>query len=124
MSEQTIYFDWPRPRLSPNASGGWRSKHEAKTAYRRNCAWKAVADGLGKIPADGLHVHYTFFPPTRARHDADNLFGRMKAATDAIADVTGINDHHFTFSMAMGGVVSPGMVKVDLNWTPREAKAA
>ena len=122
--KHTVYLDWPRPKLSANATGGWRGKHEAKVAYRNTCGWKAKADGLGKIDADGLHLHYTFFPPTKARHDLDNLFSRMKAATDAISDVTGINDHRFTFSMAMGAVVSPGMVKCEIEWADRQARAA
>jgi hypothetical protein len=88
--------------------------------YKTACGWEAVAQGLGKINAEALNVAYTFYPPARYGYDMDGLGARMKSATDALADVTGINDRHFTFSpVVIGGYVKPGHVRVDLTWETR-----
>ena len=124
--DATFYFTWPSPKLSPNARQHHMVTHKAKKAYKRDCGWVCKQAGLGVIDADGLKVSYTFFPPSRARFDRDNLASRMKAATDSISECVGIDDHYFTFGepVLSGAVEKHGLVKVELNWTPREAKAA
>jgi crossover junction endodeoxyribonuclease RusA len=117
----TFTLPFPPNALSPNSRVHWSVLAKAKAKYKEHCGWEAVAQGLGKIEAETLNVAYTFYPPTRARHDADNLAARLKAATDALADVTGINDRHFTFApVVIGGYVNPGHVRVDLTWETKE----
>lgn len=125
MSQHTVYLDWPPNNLSPNARHHWAKHHAAKKAYKRACGWKITADGLRKIDADSLRVTYTYFPPADYRYDKDNLDARMKAATDAIRDIAGIDDHLFSFGETkIETPIRPhGMVKCEITWTPREALA-
>jgi len=126
MNSHTVYLPFPSKNLSPNARPHWAKLAAAKKAYKLACGWKATADGLRTIDADALDVMLTFYPPDRRHYDLDNLISRMKAGLDAISGVVGIDDRHFTLEVSRASFVieKHGMVKVDLNWTPREAKAA
>ena len=128
MNSHTVYLPFPSNNLSPNARQHWGKHHAAKTAYKLACAWKATADGLRKIDADSLRLTYTYFPPAAYRYDKDNLDASMKAATDAIRDVVGIDDHLFSFgeSKIEAPIRPHGMVKCEISWAivTREARAA
>ena len=77
------------------------------------------------IDADALHVNITFFPPSRRRFDLDGLLSRMKAGLDGVSDVCGIDDSKWTITLCKAASVAPdGMVKIELEWTEKGAKAA
>jgi hypothetical protein len=122
----TFTLPFPGKELSSNASPGhWSQRSRPRKKYRTACGWEAIAQGLGKIDAKALEVAYTFFPPARYGYDEDGLGSRMKSATDAISDVTGINDRYFSFPRAViGGYVKPGHVKVVLTWAIETREAA
>lgn len=94
----TAKLPWPQPILSPNARGHWAPKHKAFQAYKNACGWALIGAGIRRISAPDLKIHITFYRPTKARHDKDNLIGRFKAGQDAIATQTGIDDAYFDVS--------------------------
>ena len=122
----TLFLPFPSKNLSPNKNLHHMALHRLKKKYKNDCMWKAKADGLGAIDADGLRITRTYFPPAAYRYDLDNLDASMKAATDAISAVVGIDDHKFTFGESkIEAPVKPfGMVKIELEWTEKGAKAA
>ena len=124
--KHTVYLDWPSKNLSPNKKQHHMQVHRARKKYKLACAWKATADGLRKIEADSLRLTYTYFPPAAYRYDKDNLDSRMKAATDAIRDIAGIDDHLFSFgeSKIETPIRPHGMVKCEIEWADRQARAA
>jgi len=96
-----------------------------KKSCRRDCGLIAKLSGLGKINADALDVKVTFFPPDKRRRDLDNMLASLKSGLDGVSDVVGIDDSKWTLSVSKAATIERnGMVKLELNWTPREAKAA
>ena len=109
----TITLPWPSSALSPNARAHWSKLAAAKKAYRAACAWTAKAQGAGRIEAQRLHLTITFFPPNRRAHDLDNCLARLKSGLDGLADVLGVDDKHWTLTIAKADEVG-GMVKVEV----------
>lgn len=107
----TIILPWPPASLSPNSRLHWAQLARAKKAYREACGWQAKAQGVTRIEADRLAVHFVFYPPTRRRIDLDNCVARMKAGIDALADVVGVDDSRWVMSFEIADTVG-GMVKV------------
>lgn len=103
-----VELPWPKSVLSPNTSTHWRKLAQAKKAYKASVAWHLIAAGLRRIDAPSLRLKLTFHPPMVRRHDRDNLVARFKAGFDAIQDVTGIDDHHFTWDRPEIGEVRKG----------------
>lgn len=120
-----FYLPWPDKKLSPNARGHWATEARAKKKYRADAAWTCRAHHVGKIHADAVHVKVTFFPPDNRQRDLDNMIASLKSAFDGISDVIGINDSKWTLSASKASpVAKQGMVKIELEWSDREAKAA
>lgn len=120
-----LVLPWPGRELSPNTRIHWAKLARAKKRYRLDCAVLARSQGLQKlaIPDDlqklegiSLHVALTFCPPTRQAYDLDNALARMKAGLDGLADVLGLDDRHWRFSIGRGPVVKGGQVNVELSW--------
>lgn len=124
-TKAAIYLDWPSNSLSPNARLHWSTKAKAVKAYRNACGWKVRAGGIGKIDAETVHVKMTFYPPTNAHYDLDGLISRMKSGLDGIADVIGVDDSKWELSASKATPIGKeGMVKVELEWSTREARVA
>jgi len=84
-----------------------------------------MASGLGHIDADTVDVKVTFFPPDKRRRDLDNMLASLKSGLDGVSDVVGIDDSKWTLSVSKAATIERnGMVKLELNWIEREAKAA
>lgn len=71
----------------------------AKKAYKTVCMWHAIAQGAKRIDAESLHVHITFFKPSRRAMDLDNCLSQMKAGLDGLAEVLGVDDSKWTLAI-------------------------
>lgn len=110
-----ITLPWPPKELSPNARLHWSKLARAKKAYRAVCALQARAQGAKTITAKKLHLSLTFYPPTRRAFDLDNSLARMKSGLDGLADVLGVDDKHWSLSIARAEEIG-GMVKVEVSY--------
>ncbi|MEG2582694.1 endonuclease [Comamonas sp.] len=114
MNVLNITLPWPPKELSPNARLHWSKLARAKKAYRQVRAVQAKVQGAKRIQADKLHLSLTFYPPTRRAFDLDNALARMKSGLDGLADVLGVDDRHWSLSIARADEVG-GMVKVEVH---------
>lgn len=125
MSSYVLFLPFPSKNLSPNSRNHWAKSAMAKKAYRQVCGWQAKADGVGLIDADGLDVKVTFFPPDKRRRDLDNMLASLKSGLDGVSDVCGIDDSKWTLSVSKASTIAKnGMVKIEIEWTEKGAKAA
>ena len=108
-----ITLPWPPAALSPNARTHWSALARAKKAYRAACAWTAKEQGAGRIDAQRLHLTITFYPPNRRAHDLDNCLARLKSGLDGLADVLGVDDKHWSLTIAKADAVG-GFVRVEV----------
>ncbi|MDH4417677.1 MAG: endonuclease [Acidovorax sp.] len=109
----SIVLPWPPTALSPNTRQHWSAFSRAKKAYRHACAVTARQQGAGRTEAKKLHVSLVFVPPTRRAYDLDNLLARMKSGLDGLADVLGVDDKHWSLTIAKADEVG-GMVRVEV----------
>lgn len=109
----TITLPWPSSALSPNTRAHWSKLAAAKKAYRAACAWTAKAQGAQPMAAQRLHLTITFYPPNRRAHDLDNCLARLKSGLDGLADVLGVDDKHWTLTIAKSDEVG-GFVRVEV----------
>lgn len=125
MTTATLYLPWPNKVLSPNARVHWSVLAKAKKKAKSDAYFIARAAGLHGIKTSAVTVQYTFFPPDRHARDDDNLVGSMKAFRDGIASAMGVDDRHWTVSHRFAGEIKMhGMVKVELEWSDADEKAA
>ena len=108
-----VTLPWPPKELSPNARVHWSKLAKAKKAYRAECAYQAMYQGARGVKAEKLHVSLVFYPPTRRAFDLDNALARMKSGLDGLAGVLGVDDKHWSLSIAKADQVG-GMVKVEV----------
>lgn len=108
-----LTLPWPPKELSPNARIHWTKLAKAKKAYRAACAWTAIEQGARRLQADKLHLVLTFYAPNRRAFDLDNALARMKSGLDGLADVLGVDDRHWSLSIARADEIG-GMVKVEV----------
>ena len=108
-----LELPWPPKELSPNARLHWAKLAKAKKAYRAECAYLAIAQGIRKVEADKLHLSLTFFAPTRRAYDLDNALARMKAGLDGLSDVLGVDDKHWSLTISKSDEIG-GMVRVEV----------
>lgn len=106
-----VTLPWPPTALSPNARGHWAATAKAKKAYRSDCAWQAVAQGITKLDAKNLHITLTFYPPTRRAYDLDNALARMKSGLDGLADVLKVDDSLWSLTIKKADQIG-GFVQV------------
>lgn len=114
-TEVRLALPWPDRKLSPNARGHHFPKARAAKAARKT-AWALTLEALhGKAWLDsGARLAWQFCPPSRRRHDIDNLIAQHKAAQDGIADALGIDDSKFTTTYSMGQHIKDGAVLVTI----------
>lgn len=108
-----VTLPWPPSDLSPNTRQHYMALARARKAYRAACWAQAKAQGLGKLTAARLHIDVEFVPPTRRGFDLDNLLARIKSGMDAIADVTGVDDKHWTLAIRRADTIG-GMVRLTI----------
>lgn len=106
-----VELPWPPKELSPNARLHWAKLAKAKKNYRHACAHVAVQQGVRRIGPQKLHLALTFYAPTRRAYDLDNALARMKSGLDGLADVLGVDDKHWSLSIARSDEIG-GKVKV------------
>lgn len=110
-----ITLAWPPNELSPNSRLHWTKVAKAKKAYRNACALEAIMQGIERTTATRLHLSLEFVPPTRRAFDLDGLLSRMKAGIDGLADVLGLDDGHWEFSIARSETpIKGGIVRVTI----------
>lgn len=108
-----ISLPWPDPILSPNWRGHRMKRAAATKAYRKACADAAWNAGMNPVECEGFTLSaVTFYPPTDAGHDLDNLVARFKAGQDGLSDAMGVNDKSFRPIPSIGPKVKGGMVLV------------
>jgi crossover junction endodeoxyribonuclease RusA len=110
----TLTLPWPPKELSPNARIHWSKLAKAKKAYRAACAWTAKEQGARRIEAAKLHLVLTFHAPTRRAYDLDNALARMKSGLDGLADVLGVDDKHWSYSILPANTIG-GFVRVEVS---------
>jgi hypothetical protein len=95
MKELTL--PWPDKSLSMNARVHWSVKSKATKKARKFGYFAAIQAGWvsGAEPKGRLHLWMTFYPPTKAIPDDDNMHTRFKPYRDGIADALGIDDKRF-----------------------------
>lgn len=106
-----ITLPWPPSNLSPNTRQHYMALARAKKAYRSACWYTAHSQGLRKIAAVKLHLSIEFVPPSRRAFDLDNCLARMKSGLDALADIAGVDDKHWSLSISRSANIG-GMVRV------------
>lgn len=106
-----ITLPWPPSSLSPNVRQHYMALARAKKSYRSACWFTAHSQGLRRMSAQKLHLSIEFVPPSRRAFDLDNCLARLKAGLDAIADITGVDDRHWSLSISRSETVG-GMVRV------------
>lgn len=110
-----IRLRWPPRELSPNARLHYRAKASAVASYRNECFYDARSQGLGRLPGDSLSVRITFHPPADGRRrDRDNMVSSAKAACDAIASLTGIDDFNWRTEWCFGEPVDKGLLVLEV----------
>jgi len=112
-----VTLPWPPKELSPNARQHWSKLAKAKKSYREACAWTALGQFVKPIDVQKLHVSLLFVPPNRRGFDLDNLLARMKSGLDGLCDVLGVDDKHWSLTIAKSDEIG-GMVKVRITAGP------
>lgn len=111
----TVNLPWPHKDLSPNARGHWAKKAGATKKARMDAFIAGLDAGLRGLTGSRIAVATTFYPPTRARYDDDNLQARCKAYFDGISDALRIDDRHFSHApIQRGEVRENGLVCIEL----------
>jgi len=109
-----VSLPWPPAKLSPNGSHGcYHARRHAANKYRGECLLLLKSQNVPKLYVDQpVMLELTFCPPTKRLSDLDNLLSRAKHGVDALAEVMGINDKHFEFTLRRGDPVKNGSVVV------------
>ena len=105
-----IELPFPPPKLSPNSRCHWAQKARAFKSYKAQCHMLLSMHRATLKGQDSFDIR--FHPPTAHRFDLDNLVARSKAAIDALALVTGVDDSQFKLTIAKGEPVKGGKVVI------------
>jgi len=113
-----IELPWPPSRLRPNAShqGDYHGKARAARQYRSDSLICALRDARGQsVSHNGpIMLDMRFCAPDNRRRDLDNLLAMSKQAVDAIAEVIGVDDCRFEYTLRRGSVFKGGKVVVTI----------
>lgn len=109
-----IELPWPPASLSPNGSHGhFHARRRSAGKYRGDCIILLRTQPVPKLYVDPpVMLELIFCPPTRRLSDLDNLLARAKQGIDALAEVMGIDDQTFEFTLRRGDPVKHGKVMV------------
>lgn len=122
-SDGTVYVElaWPESSLSPNRARSlhWSVISRAKRLYRERCMLEAgsAVPAEDRGPTYPMEARLVFCPPDRRSYDLDNLYSRMKAGIDGVADALGFNDKQIRRAVLEFGEVEPAG-KVCLHLVP------
>ena len=105
-----IELPFPPVTLNPNVRAHWAAKARAFNTYKFQC-FALLSQHRDELQGRAA-FSIEFRPPDGRRRDCDNLFAASKAMIDALAQVTGIDDSKFCFTIANGKPVSGGSVVV------------
>lgn len=108
-----LILPWPPAKLSPNATGCWRSKLKSKTTYKEQCYLLGLAC---KPPiTQTLHLGITFHPPDKRHRDLDNMLAAIKYGLDGVAAAWDINDKNFRpITIDIGDPVAKGQIRITI----------
>ncbi len=111
-----LRLPYPPSKLNPNRKVHHMVRARLTKAYRKECGFEALAQGLHRMDGDTLSLTITFHPPDKRRRDRDNAITAFKSGQDAIADVTGIDDSQFAvnYTPGFGEPIPGGCVKVEV----------
>jgi crossover junction endodeoxyribonuclease RusA len=112
-----IELPWPPAKLSRNGSqGDYRGKAEAACQYRSDCYYSALNALKGyTVSEDGpVMLDMTYCAPDNRRRDLDNLLAMTKQGIDAIAQLLGVDDYRFEYTIRRGDTVKGGKVVVQI----------
>jgi crossover junction endodeoxyribonuclease RusA len=112
-----IELPWPPSKLSCNGSqGDYRGKADSASKYRADCFILAQAGLRGHaISHDGpIMLDISYHEPTAHRRDLDNLLAMTKQGIDAVAQVLGVDDYRFEYTVRRGPICKGGKVVVKL----------
>lgn len=116
VAQSFVELPWPPSSLSPNGSHGhYHARRRAAGKYRGDCLILLKTQSVPRMYVDGpIMLFLTFCPPTRRLTDLDNLLARAKHGIDALAEVMGVNDQMFEFTLRRGDPVKSGKVLIGL----------
>lgn len=105
-----IELPFPPAKLSPNARCHWAQKARVFKAYKFQC-FALLARHRDQLQGRDSY-ELRFCPPDNRRRDLDNMLASSKAALDALALVSGVDDSKFNLTIAKGEPVKGGAVVV------------
>lgn len=105
-----IEIPFPPPKLSPNSRCHWAQKARVFKTYKAQC--HALLSQHRDTLRGRESFELRFLPPDRHRRDLDNMVAASKAAIDALALVTGVDDSRFRLTIAKGEPVKGGAVVI------------
>jgi crossover junction endodeoxyribonuclease RusA len=113
-----IELPWPPSRLRPNSShqGDYHGKARAARQYRSDSLICALRDARGfTVSHSGpIMLDIRFCAPDNRRRDLDNLLAMTKQGIDSIAEVIGVDDYRFEYTLRRGNVHKGGKVVVTI----------
>lgn len=110
-----IVLPWPPKECSPNHRS--RSHWPKTRALAKSKEWAIWAAHGTKPPHERpIELVLTFHPPSRRRHDRDNLLASAKGLLDGMAVAWGVDDVHFRPTVAIGEPVKGGKIIVTLGY--------
>jgi crossover junction endodeoxyribonuclease RusA len=106
MTKLKVVFDWPDPRLFPNAKNrighwGWRpvANKAREDACIVACSQMSIKARQALIQGDDkIYGTVTFHQPDRRKRDDDGMIGAFKHARDGLADALQVDDYRFRFT--------------------------
>jgi len=112
-----IELPWPPSKLSRNGSqGDYNGKARSARLYRSDCLLVALSQckGWNGAPDGSIMLDMRYHGPDKRRRDLDNLLAMTKQGVDAIAEVLGVDDARFEYTLRRGDVVKHGLVVVTI----------
>jgi crossover junction endodeoxyribonuclease RusA len=109
-----IELPWPPSKLSRNGSqGDYRGKADAACKYRSDCYYSAKSALQGYAVSDGpIMLDMTYCAPDERKRDLDNLLAMTKQGIDAIAQILGVDDYRFEYTVRRGAKAKGGKIIV------------
>jgi crossover junction endodeoxyribonuclease RusA len=88
----------------------------AARKYRGDCLSLLRSQNIPRLNGvrRSINVELTFCPPTKRLADLDNLLSRTKQGIDALAEIIGIDDRLFEYTLRRGDPVKHGKVVVSI----------
>lgn len=110
-----IELPWPPRSLWPNVAvrEHWTRKAKALKQYREDASLLCIIQRVPRMKAP-VSARFTFCPPDKRARDLDNMLAATKAGIDSIAAHIGVDDQHWSMTIARGEVRKGGAVVVEI----------